>query len=61
MHWAAHLWQAMWPNAFAPSVFSLLGIGLHHVALRRQAARLHEETRAHVTRTASPDTESEAK
>lgn len=57
MHWAAHLWQAMWPNAFAPSAFSLAAIGASHWRQMRQ----HRKTRAHVTRTASPDTESEAK
>jgi hypothetical protein len=57
----AHLWEALWPNVVAPSAWTLLGIGAHHVALRRQARRLHEETRAHVTRTAATDSGSEAK
>jgi hypothetical protein len=56
-HLAAQLWGSLWPNVFAPSLWTLLGIGAHHAASRRQ----HEKTRAHVTRTASPDTEGEAK
>lgn len=50
----AHLWQAMWPNTFAPSAFSLAAIGVSHWHQLRQ----HRKTREHI---GHGDTESEAR
>ena len=46
-----HLWGPMWPNVFAPSVFTLLGITASHVKAARQRQRHHEEMKQHVTNT----------
>lgn len=54
--WLAHLWQAMWPNTFAPSAFSLAAIGVSHWRQMRQ----HRKTRQHVT-SVTGTTESEAR
>ena len=49
----AHLWQAMWPNTFAPSAFSLAAIGVSHWRQMRQ----HRKTREHLTGTGTTESE----
>lgn len=46
-----HLWGPMWPNVFAPSVFTLLGIAASHIRSARQRRKQHEELKQHVTDT----------
>lgn len=46
------LWNDLWPNTVAPSLWTLLGIGAHYVASRRQARKHHEDMKQHVTNTA---------
>lgn len=49
MHWLAALWQAMWPNVFAPSAPSLAGLAWVHWRQRRE----HQKTREHISGTNS--------
>lgn len=44
----AQLWSAMWPNIFAPSVFTLLGVAISHVRHRKHARDQHEALKQHV-------------
>lgn len=44
LHWAnVEYWQQSWPNVFAPSFWTLLGVGMSHVLLRRQQKAHHRE------------------
>ena len=44
-HVASFIWQAMWPNIFAPSMWTLLGIVIAHIHhLRRQDNLLNPHT-----------------
>jgi hypothetical protein len=45
-----NLWDMMWPNVFAPSVFSLFAIILSHIKRGQVNKRQHAETRAHIDR-----------
>lgn len=47
-HLLAHLYFAMWSNMWAPSMWTLLGIGLSHLHLRRHVNRKHEELKDHM-------------
>jgi len=49
-HWAKAVWDAMWPNIFAPSFFTLLGYSLGHWRLRKHIDRRHEQMKEHVTK-----------
>lgn len=51
MHWLTALWQAMWPNIFAPSFFTLAGVGWAHVRTKRHLTRQHEALKTHIDRT----------
>lgn len=42
MHVIVFLWQQMWPNVFAPSFWTLLGVGLSHARLMRRQNKHHE-------------------
>ena len=35
------IWAAMWPNIFAPSWWTLLGIGLSHAHTHRKLSHVH--------------------
>ncbi len=48
MSWLGHTWSAMWPNIFAPSAFTLAGVALSHIHLRRHVNRKHEELKSHI-------------
>lgn len=50
MHWLKGIWDAMWPNIFAPSFFTVLGISLSHWQQTRRANRHHEELKQHITK-----------
>ena len=43
-----HLYSAMWSNMWAPSMWTLFGIGLSHVHLKRHVDKKHAELHAHV-------------
>lgn len=44
LHWLnIEYWGASWPNIFAPSVWTLLGIGLSHWRLHRKMRQHHDE------------------
>lgn len=63
-HWLnTELWGPMWPNMFAPSAFTLIGLVVSHIKRARQAERHHQELKQHVTETlgGAPDSESEGK
>jgi hypothetical protein len=51
MRWLDVLWQAMWPNIFAPSAFSIAAVGWAHVRTKRHMTRQHEALKTHITRT----------
>lgn len=41
LHWLnVEYWTASWPNVFAPSFWTLLGIGLSHYKLNKQHHKL---------------------
>lgn len=50
-HWLAALWGALWPNVFAPSLWTILAVGAAHVRASRQRARQHADMKKHVTDT----------
>ena len=50
-----HLWQAVWPNMVAPSLWTLLGIGLSHLHTHRKLNAHHEALKAHVTAVAGKE------
>lgn len=43
MHWLSWLYSSMWSNMWAPSMWTLFGIGLSHVHLKRHVNRKHAE------------------
>lgn len=43
-----NLWSSLWPNIFAPSVWTLTGIGVSHIALRLHHNRKIEELKRHL-------------
>lgn len=43
MHLLSDLWQAMWPNIFAPSFFTVLGIFISHFKIKGHVNRKHDE------------------
>jgi len=53
MHWSA-FWNAYWTqwfvgNVLPPSLWTLVGIGLAHVNMRKHVSAKHEELKAHVS------------
>lgn len=48
MTWLKMLWDAMWPNMFAPSAITLAAVAVSHVRHRAQADKRHRELKAHV-------------
>lgn len=43
-HWLnVEYWTASWPNIFAPSVWTLLGLAAHHVSIKNMHERHHNE------------------
>jgi len=62
VHWLnVELWQPMWPNMFAPSVITLIAVGVGHVKAARQRERHHQEMKQHVTATVTGDSTEGAK
>lgn len=60
VHFLTNLWNQMWPNVFAPSIFSILAVLVSHLKraqtareqhaeLRRHVDNKHEEMKAHIT------------
>lgn len=45
----SHLYLAMWSNMWAPSVWTLFGIGVSHLAHHRGAERRQDDLKAHTT------------
>lgn len=45
------LWNDLWPNTVAPSLWTLLAVGVSHLRQHRQRQRHHEELKQHVTDT----------
>ena len=47
------LWDAMWPNMFAPSLITLAWTGVlflwHHFSLKKHITAEHEKSRAHIS------------
>lgn len=44
LHWLnVEYWSVSWPNVFAPSFWTLIGVGVSHLSLRRQQKRHHDE------------------
>jgi|NitcycUWG012K212_1040340.scaffolds.fasta_scaffold00721_1 hypothetical protein len=43
------LWNDLWPNAIAPSVWTLVGIAASHVRQERKHDARHEDMKQHVT------------
>lgn len=44
LHWLiTDVWNPIWPNAVAPSVWTLLGIVISHRRLHRRLREHHEE------------------
>lgn len=44
LHWLnLEYWAQSWPNIFAPSIWTLLGIGLSHLRLMKKQAKQHQE------------------
>lgn len=54
------VWAAMWPNIFAPSAWTLVGIAASHAALKRHLHRHTEEIKQHITTATTPTTEGSA-
>jgi hypothetical protein len=64
LHWLnVELWSPMWPNVFAPNIWTIAAVVLHLLATLAQRARhhreaerradeRHEELKKHVTSTA---------
>ena len=49
-HWLnTEYWAPSWPNIFAPSVWTLAGIGVAHWRTRVHMRRHHEELKQHVS------------
>lgn len=46
--WLRAAWDQMWPNMFAPSVFTVIGIIWSHIKRTRQADRHHAELKRHI-------------
>lgn len=52
LHWLnVEIWGPIWPNMVAPSIWTLVGIGLSHVHMTRHSAKRHEELKDHITKT----------
>jgi hypothetical protein len=45
-----NLWNDLWPNAVAPSIWTILAIVIAHIRTRRLARRNHEDLKRHVTK-----------
>lgn len=43
------LWDSLWPNTVAPSVWTLLAVIVSHVRATGQRRRNHEDMKKHVT------------
>lgn len=44
IHWFnTEYWFPSWPNIFAPSVWTLLGIAYHHISIRNLHQKHHDE------------------
>lgn len=48
--WLAHLWDAMWPNVFAPSAFTIAAVAVSHLRHGRQLRAEHQRTRDLITK-----------
>jgi uncharacterized membrane protein len=47
--WLKTLWDAMWPNMFAPSAITLAAIGVSHARTRLHIKSNHQSVQAQVT------------
>lgn len=47
------LWDSLWPNMIAPSLWTLLGIGIAHVRTHRKLDAHHEDLKQHVSQETS--------
>jgi hypothetical protein len=56
VQWLSEIWGAMWPNIFAPSFFTLLGVFISHIKLHNHINKKHAETKAHVADLLDPNT-----
>lgn len=57
IHWLnVEIWGPMWPNIFAPSIFTLFGILISHIKMHRHINKKHAETKAHVSDLMNPNT-----
>jgi hypothetical protein len=49
IHWLnIHLWAPIWPNALAPSAWTLFGLALSHFRMKKHVNAKHDELKAHV-------------
>jgi DMSO/TMAO reductase YedYZ heme-binding membrane subunit len=51
LSWLHALWNDLWPNTVAPSIWTLLAVAVSHVRAARQRQRHHEDMKQHVTST----------
>jgi len=50
LHWLnVEIWGPMWPNVFAPSIFTLIAVILAHIKTHRHQKKQHEDLKRHVT------------
>lgn len=47
-HFIAMIWNQLWPNIFAPSIFSILAVILSHLRRSQDNQRLHADTQANI-------------
>jgi hypothetical protein len=45
----AQLWANLWPNMFAPSIWTLIGVAISHMHLKRHVNRKHDELKKHLS------------
>lgn len=48
--WVKLLWDAMWPNMFAPSAITLAAVAISHFRTKVHLRRHHEDLKRHVSR-----------
>jgi hypothetical protein len=46
------LWNDLWPNTVAPSIWTLAAVIVSHVKAARQRERQHQDMKRHVTKQA---------
>lgn len=46
--WLKSVWDQMWPNIFAPSVFTVLSVIGAHLRHMRQSRKQHAEVMKHI-------------